>query len=71
MIDGQFSAGFKVALHQKDLRICQDMTQAAGAKLSVIEQTLSDYQRLIDQGHGDEDISALYRIKKAKFPHHG
>jgi 3-hydroxyisobutyrate dehydrogenase len=71
MVSGNFTAGFKVTLHDKDLRICQQMTRAAGVRLSVIEQTLGDYQRLIDQGHGDEDISALYRIKRAKFGHHG
>ena len=27
--------------------------------------TLADYQTLMDQGRGDEDISALYRVKRA------
>jgi 3-hydroxyisobutyrate dehydrogenase len=67
MIQGQFAPGFKVALHRKDLNICKTMAQELGVALSVVEQTLGDYQRLIDQGHGDEDISALYRIKKALF----
>jgi 3-hydroxyisobutyrate dehydrogenase len=26
--------------------------------------TIADYEKLMAQGHGDEDISALYRLKK-------
>ncbi len=65
MTGGCFDPGFKVALHHKDLRICRAM--AGPVRLSVVEQTLGDYQRLLDQGHGDEDISALYRIKRTLF----
>jgi 3-hydroxyisobutyrate dehydrogenase len=67
MIQGQFPAGFKVALHLKDLRICRAMAEDKGVALSVVDQTLGDYQRLVDGGHGDEDISALYRLKSALF----
>ena len=67
MIKNRYPLGFKVQLHRKDLNICKAMAQELGVALSVVEQTLGDYQRLIDQGHGDEDISALYRIKKALF----
>ena len=26
--------------------------------------TLIDYQQLMDEGHGNEDISALFRLKR-------
>lgn len=65
MTGGRFEPGFKVVLHHKDLRICRAM--AGPTRLSVVEQTLGDYQRLLDQGHSDEDISALYRIKQGLF----
>jgi len=65
MTAGRFEPGFKVALHHKDLRICRAM--AGAVRLSVVEQTLADYQRLLDRGHGDEDTSALYRIKQQLF----
>jgi 3-hydroxyisobutyrate dehydrogenase len=29
--------------------------------------TLVHYRRLIEQGHGDEDISTLFRLKDALF----
>ena len=67
MAAGSFPAGFRVRLHAKDLRICQAMAQRAGVKLPVIEETLGDYAVLIDEGHGEEDISAIYRLKHALF----
>lgn len=71
MIQGRFPAGFKLALHHKDLRICRDMAAASGVHLEVVEATLADYEQLLAQGHGDEDISTLYRSKQALFQGHG
>ncbi len=65
MTRDRFEPGFKVVLHHKDLLICRDMAQAQDMTLSVLEQTLDDYRRLMDGGHGEEDISALYRIKRS------
>jgi 3-hydroxyisobutyrate dehydrogenase len=67
LVRGEFPPGFKVALHHKDLAICRGMAEAAGGvTLPLVERTLADYERLILQGHGDEDISALYRLKRPK-----
>ncbi len=62
MLQQHYPLGFKVALHAKDLAICSAMAQASGASLPLTEQTRADYARLMAQGHGDEDISALYRL---------
>jgi 3-hydroxyisobutyrate dehydrogenase len=35
----------------------------------VVEATLAHYRRLIEQGHGDEDISTIFRLKDALFAH--
>lgn len=59
-----FDGGFKVRLHAKDLRICRDMAATHGASLAVIEDTLRDYQSLIESGYGDEDISSIFRLKR-------
>jgi 3-hydroxyisobutyrate dehydrogenase len=67
MAKNSFPAGFRVRLHAKDLRICRDMAAQRGAKLPVVESTLQQYAQLIVQGFGDEDISAIYRIKSALF----
>ncbi len=62
-----FPPGFRVRLHEKDLRICRDMAARFGATLPMVEATLEQYGRLIAQGHGDEDISVLFRLKDALF----
>jgi 3-hydroxyisobutyrate dehydrogenase len=68
MAHNHFPAGFRVRLHAKDLRICRDMAAQRGARLSVVESTLEQYATLIAEGFGDEDISAIYRLKSALFP---
>jgi 3-hydroxyisobutyrate dehydrogenase len=67
MANNRFPAGFRVRLHDKDLRICRDMAAKRGAVLPVVESTLHEYERLIERGFGDEDISSIYRLKSALF----
>src|ERR1700685_2519621 len=68
MANNNFPAGFRVRLHDKDLKICRDMAARHGAVLPVVESTLEEYAKLIAQGYGDEDISSIYRLKSALFP---
>jgi 3-hydroxyisobutyrate dehydrogenase len=68
MARGSFPAGFRVVLHAKDLRICHDMAASRGARLPVVETTLGHYAELIAGGHGDEDISTIFRLKQALYP---
>ncbi len=67
MIRGEYPAGFRIALHAKDLRICRDMAAASGVALPVVEDVLREYQTLIERGHGDEDIAAIHRLKSELF----
>jgi 3-hydroxyisobutyrate dehydrogenase len=64
MLRDEFSVGFKLALLHKDLRIVHDLAVAAGTGRSVIDRSLSDYAELMARGHGDDDISALIRLKR-------
>ena len=64
MMKGKFEPGFKVALHHKDLIICHNMAQQSKISISLTEKTLCDYASLMEQGFGNEDISALYRLKQ-------
>jgi 3-hydroxyisobutyrate dehydrogenase len=64
MANGTFKPGFKLALHQKDLLICLEMAKQKGFPLPLTQATVDDYARLIREGYGDEDISALFRLKK-------
>jgi 3-hydroxyisobutyrate dehydrogenase len=67
MVRGEYPAGFRLRLHDKDLRICREMAARHGAALPVVEATLADYARLLAAGHGDEDISAIFRLKAPLF----
>ena len=68
MLANDYTPGFKLALHHKDLSICQAMLKNVSENsLPILEMTLLHYQRLMDQGFGDEDISALFRLKKEQF----
>lgn len=67
MIRGTYPAGFRVRLHEKDLRICRDMAAQLGVALPVVDSMLAEYAELITRGHGDEDISAVYRLKHELF----
>lgn len=66
MLRDEFSVGFKLALLHKDLGIVRELARAAGIDRSIIEKSLADYAVLMEQGHGDDDISALIRLKRAK-----
>ena len=67
IVRDSYPAGFRVRLHEKDLKICRDMAARHGVQLPLIEMTLLHYRRLIEQGHGDEDISTLFHLKDALF----
>jgi 3-hydroxyisobutyrate dehydrogenase len=67
MVRGSYPAGFRVKLHAKDLGICRDMAARFGVHLPVVDSMLAEYAQLIEQGFGDEDISATHRLKQALF----
>lgn len=67
MTNDRFEPGFKLALHHKDLKICQKMAKKSATEISLVDKTIGDYEILMAQGFGDEDISALYRLKRTHF----
>jgi 3-hydroxyisobutyrate dehydrogenase len=68
MANNAFPAGFRVRLHDKDLKLCRDMAAKHGATLPVTESVLAEYAQLMEMGFGDEDISAIYRLSSKIFP---
>ncbi len=67
MVRNSFPPGFRVQLHRKDLTICRDMAAKHAVQLPLVEMTLHHYRRLIEEGHGDEDISVLFTLKDEMF----
>ncbi|TCV96324.1 3-hydroxyisobutyrate dehydrogenase [Luteibacter rhizovicinus] len=66
MLRNEFSVGFKLALLHKDLGIVRGIAEEAGTDRGVIEKSLADFAELMSQGYGDDDISALIRLKRAR-----
>jgi 3-hydroxyisobutyrate dehydrogenase len=64
MLRNEFSVGFKLGLLHKDLGIVRGIAESVGTNRSVIERSLADYAELMSQGHGDDDISGLIRLKR-------
>ena len=64
MLRSEFAPGFKSAHLLKDLKIVRAMAEAAGIRYPMIEQSLADYAELVQQGRGEEDTSALIRLKR-------
>src|SRR3972149_311283 len=68
MLAGKFTPGFKIGLHHKDLMICKSMLKnVTETSFPLLARTLADYQQLMDEGHADEDISALIRLKRERL----
>ncbi len=71
LINNEYEAGFKLELHHKDLKICQDMaldlSKSTEVRLPLVEMTLNHYKRLMEAGMGEKDISALYSLKQNMF----
>jgi 3-hydroxyisobutyrate dehydrogenase len=66
MLRNEFSVGFKLALLHKDLGIVRGVAVDAGTDRSIIEKSLTDFAQLMSEGYGDDDISALIRIKRGE-----
>ncbi len=67
MLAGDFEPGFRMALHHKDLNLCRRLLQSLDVNLPLVEMTIKHYERLLEKGYGDEDMSALYRLKRELF----
>jgi 3-hydroxyisobutyrate dehydrogenase len=66
MLRNEFTGGFKLSLLHKDLNIVRGLAENAGTDRSIIEKSLADYAQLMAQGYGDEEISALIRLKRGR-----
>ncbi|MGD8589511.1 MAG: NAD(P)-dependent oxidoreductase [Chromatiales bacterium] len=67
MLADHYEPGFKLALHHKDLEICRAMAEERAVHSPLLEMTLEDYRTLLAEGHGEEDISTLFRLKRRLY----
>jgi len=67
MLADSFETGFAPKLLLKDLKICRQLLREAGFESSILGPVLDDYQALVDGNQPGKDISALIRLKRARF----
>ena len=66
MLQRSYPLGFKLSLHRKDLGIALETANSVGLDMPItalVEQLESD---LIQQGYGNDDVSALHRWNAAR-----
>jgi 3-hydroxyisobutyrate dehydrogenase len=59
MTEGDFEAGFTVAGGLKDAELI--LRDAEGGAADLVGCLLERQRRVVDAGHGDEDLAAVYR----------
>ncbi|MGV9713118.1 2-hydroxy-3-oxopropionate reductase [Gordonia sp. NPDC003424] len=62
MLAGDFTPGFRIDLHIKDLLNAVDTSQVVDAELPLTTSVLEMFSAVRDAGHGGEDHSALLRF---------
>jgi len=62
MIERAYVPGGKVGTQLKDLQLAMRRAETAGLSLPHLESTRDRYQRLVEQGRGGEDASALHAL---------
>jgi 3-hydroxyisobutyrate dehydrogenase len=66
MLRNEFAGGFKAALLHKDLLIVRGLAQSVGTDHSIVDKSIADLAKLMEQGRGDEEHSAVIRLKRRK-----
>jgi 3-hydroxyisobutyrate dehydrogenase/2-hydroxy-3-oxopropionate reductase len=66
MLKSSYPLGFRMSLHQKDLGIALDAAGDVNLDLPVTQLVADLENGLMEQGHGDEDVSALHRYYHTK-----
>ena len=64
MLENRFEKGFKLALLLKDLKIIRALARDLNINVGVVESAIHDYERLVEAGDGDNDISGLIKLKR-------
>jgi 2-hydroxy-3-oxopropionate reductase len=62
MLDRNFEPGFKLKLHQKDLRIALEAIADHGLELRCVEAVAAGIQEAVEAGWGEHDTSSVLRV---------
>jgi len=67
MLRNEFAGGFKAALLHKDLGIVRQIAESVGTDHSIVDKAHADLAELMRQGRGDEEHSAVIRLKRRRM----
>ena len=62
ILDNNFTPGFKAKLHNKDMGIALSSAAARGLSLPGSQLAANHLKKLVEQGRGDEDSSAMCKV---------
>ena len=65
MLQGTYPLGFKLSLHRKDLGIALEAANGVELDMPITSLVEQLEAKLIQRGHGNEDVSALHRWNAA------
>ena len=65
MLQGTYPLGFKLSLHRKDLGIALEAANGVELDMPITALVEQLEAKLIQRGHGNEDVSALHRWNAA------
>ena len=65
MVADYYATSFAVRNAEKNTRLIHDSAEAAGIRVDVNDAVGERFRRVIEQGHGDEDMAATYRASFA------
>ena len=71
MLDRTFTPGFRSRLHLKDARIVLDTAQRVGSAVPAFSIAADALRRLVDDGGGELDHSALFTLLERGAREHG
>ncbi|MCU1362240.1 MAG: beta-hydroxyacid dehydrogenase, 3-hydroxyisobutyrate dehydrogenase [Acidimicrobiaceae bacterium] len=61
MLAGDFTANFALRLALKDAKLSLEAAKSANIDLRLTDSLVGSWQRAVDAGRGDEDVSTVYR----------
>ena len=64
MLDNRFEKGFKQALLLKDLKIIRALARELDISMTTVDNAIKEYEKLVEAGDGDNDISGLIKLKR-------
>ena len=62
MLEGDFTPGFRAALHRKDARIVTETAEELGSPVPSFAVAAAALEALVEAGHGDLDHAALVTL---------